>query len=75
MAVFRRGGFALHYLVRGAGESVLLIRDLGTSGAEGAFQVPALEPRFRVIVPDLAGSGHSGAAYPPTSSASRSVAN
>jgi pimeloyl-ACP methyl ester carboxylesterase len=38
---------------------VLLIHGLGSSGADWAFQVAALEKHFRVIVPDLPGCGHS----------------
>jgi 3-oxoadipate enol-lactonase len=37
----------------------VLIHGLGGSGADWAFQVAALEKRFRVIVPDLPGCGHS----------------
>src|ERR1700750_2858730 len=59
MAFFRRDGMSIHYLARGEGEPVLLIHGLGCSGADWAFQVAALERRFRVIVPDLPGSGHS----------------
>ena len=46
-------------MVRGHGEPLLLIHGLAGSGADWAFQVAALEKRFRVIVPDLPGSGHS----------------
>jgi len=49
----------IHYLERGRGEPLLLIHGLGSSGADWAFQVAALEQRFRIIVPDLPGSGHS----------------
>jgi 3-oxoadipate enol-lactonase len=59
MPVFRHGERELHYLVRGSGEPVLLIHGLGSSGADWSFQVAALELRYRVIVPDLPGSGHS----------------
>jgi len=59
MAFFRDKKSSLHYLVRGHGEPLLLIHGLGGSGADWAFQVAALEKRFRVIVPDLPGSGHS----------------
>jgi pimeloyl-ACP methyl ester carboxylesterase len=59
MPVFRHRCVDLHYLVRGAGEPLLLIHGLGSSGADWAFQLPALEAGFRVIVPDLPGSGHS----------------
>lgn len=50
---------SLHYLVRGRGEPLLLIHGLGSSGADWAFQVAAFEKKFRVIIPDLPGSGHS----------------
>jgi 3-oxoadipate enol-lactonase len=46
-------------LERGRGEPLLLIHGLGCSGADWAFQVAAFEKRFRVIIPDLPGSGHS----------------
>jgi pimeloyl-ACP methyl ester carboxylesterase len=59
MAFFRDKKSSLHYLVRGRGKPLLLIHGLGGSGADWAFQVAALEKRFRVIVPDLPGSGHS----------------
>jgi pimeloyl-ACP methyl ester carboxylesterase len=51
----------LHFDLRGAGEPVLLIHGLGSSGADWAFQQPVLEPRFRVIMPDLPGCGRSDA--------------
>ena len=59
MPFFCNEGISLHYLVRGQGEPLLLIHGLGGTGADWAFQVAALEKRFRVIVPDLPGSGHS----------------
>jgi len=59
MAFFESNGMSIHYLVRGRGEPVLCIHGLGCSGADWAFQVAALEQQFRVIVPDLPGSGHS----------------
>jgi len=64
MPFFRDDGLSIHYLERGRGEPLLLIHGLGSSGADWAFQVAALESRFRIIVPDLPGSGHS--APPPT---------
>jgi 3-oxoadipate enol-lactonase len=64
MPYFRDEGLSIHYLQRGQGEPLLLIHGLGSSGADWAFQVAALERRFRIIVPDLPGSGHS----PPPSS-------
>jgi len=50
---------SIHYLERGRGEPLLLIHGLGCNGAAWAFQVAALEHRFRLIIPDLPGSGHS----------------
>jgi 3-oxoadipate enol-lactonase len=59
MPFFRSDELSIHYLERGRGEPLLLIHGLGCSGADWAFQVAALEHRFRIIVPDLPGSGHS----------------
>ena len=59
MPFFRNDELSIHYLERGRGEPLLLIHGLGGSGADWAFQVAALEHRFRIIVPDLPGSGHS----------------
>lgn len=70
MSFFRTNESTIHYLERGDGEPVLLIHGLGCNGADWAFQVAALEQRFRVIVPDLPGSGHS----PPPRDGNYSVA-
>jgi 3-oxoadipate enol-lactonase len=59
MPFFRDDDLSIHYLERGRGEPILLIHGLGSSGADWAFQVAALEHRFRLIIPDLPGSGHS----------------
>jgi 3-oxoadipate enol-lactonase len=59
MAFFRDEGISIHYLERGRGEPLLLIHGLGCTGADWAFQVATLERDFRVIIPDLPGSGHS----------------
>jgi 3-oxoadipate enol-lactonase len=59
MAFFCNEKYSLHYLMRGQGEALVLIHGLGCSGADWAFQVAELEKRFRVIIPDLPGSGHS----------------
>lgn len=64
MPFFRDSESSIHYLERGRGEPLLLIHGLGCSGAAWAFQVAALEHRFRLIIPDLPGSGHSA---PPRS--------
>lgn len=52
-------GKRLYYLTRGRGPAVVLIHGLGSSGADWAFQAPALEAHHRLIVPDLPGCGHS----------------
>jgi len=59
MPVFEHDTGRLYYLIRGNGAPVVLIHGLGATAAEWAFQVPALESRFQVIVPDLPGCGHS----------------
>jgi len=60
MAFFDHGGQPIHYLERGTrGEPLVFIHGLGSSGADWAVQVAALEERFRIIVPDLPGSGQS----------------
>jgi 3-oxoadipate enol-lactonase len=59
MCFFLHNGRALHYLERGRGEPLILIHGLGSSGADWALQVRSLEGQFRLIVPDLPGSGHS----------------
>jgi pimeloyl-ACP methyl ester carboxylesterase len=64
MAFYRSDDVSIHYLERGRGEVLLLIHGLGGCGADWAFQVAALERRFRIIIPDLPGSGHS---LPPAS--------
>jgi 3-oxoadipate enol-lactonase len=61
MPLFVHDGGAVHYLERGRGEPLLFIHGLGSSGADWALQVAALERRFRVIAPDLPGCGHSAA--------------
>jgi pimeloyl-ACP methyl ester carboxylesterase len=61
MAIFRHEALSLHYLQRGSGEPLMLIHGLGASGADWALQVRALEGRFRLVIPDLPGCGHSSA--------------
>jgi len=51
----------MHYLERGRGAPTVLIHGLGSSGADWAFQAPALAHQGRIIVPDLSGCGHSSA--------------
>ena len=59
MAFFEHNQELIHYLERGSGEPLILIHGLGSSGADWGLQVPCLEGRCRLIVPDLPGSGHS----------------
>jgi len=59
MPFYVHNGRSVHYLERGSGEPLVLIHGLGSSGADWALQVPALEGRFRIIMPDLPGSGRS----------------
>jgi pimeloyl-ACP methyl ester carboxylesterase len=63
MPFVRFEGRRLHYLVRGAGAPTVLIHGLGSSAADWAFQVPALEHDCQLILPDLPGCGLS--APPP----------
>jgi pimeloyl-ACP methyl ester carboxylesterase len=57
--MFFAGRHRVHYLERGRGEPVVLLHGLGSSGADWALQVQALESHCRLIIPDLPGSGHS----------------
>jgi 3-oxoadipate enol-lactonase len=59
MNVCNKGRAAVHYRAHGEGEPVLLLHGLGGCGLDWSLQVPALEQRFRVIVPDLPGCGSS----------------
>lgn len=49
----------LHYRDHGVGEPLILLHGLGSSGADWAFQAEPLGSQFRLIVPDLRGSGQS----------------
>ena len=60
MAMARIRGTRIHYRSVGRGDAVLLIHGLGSSGEDWELQVRALSRRFRVIIPDLRGSGRSG---------------
>ncbi len=51
----------LHYRQVGAGEDLLLIHGLGSSGADWAFQEAPLAAHFRLLMPDLRGCGRSAA--------------
>jgi pimeloyl-ACP methyl ester carboxylesterase len=55
----------LHHRVLGAGETLVLIHGLGSSGADWAFQAKPLAEHFRLVIPDLRGSGLSDAPRGP----------
>jgi 3-oxoadipate enol-lactonase len=61
MPIFSHQSASIHYSTCGRGEPVVLIHGLGLTGAEWALQVPALQSRFRLIIPDLPGFGGSSA--------------
>lgn len=52
-------GCRIHWREAGSGPTLLLVHGLGSSGADWAFQVPALADRHRLVMPDLRGSGRS----------------
>jgi pimeloyl-ACP methyl ester carboxylesterase len=52
-------GSSVYYRSRGNCEPVLLIQVLKERGVDWALQIPALEKRFRLVVPDLPGCGSS----------------
>lgn len=53
-------GRALFYRVIGSGEPVVLLHGFAEDGTVWQHQVEALEATYRLIVPDLPGSGRSG---------------
>ncbi|MGQ0799799.1 MAG: alpha/beta fold hydrolase [Pseudomarimonas sp.] len=52
-------GSRLFWRDLGQGQVLVLIHGLGSSGADWAFQVPPLVDGYRLILPDLPGSGQS----------------
>lgn len=54
-----RDGTRIHYSEAGEGEPLVLLHGLGSSGRDWEYQVPAFAAHYRVIVPDLRGSGRS----------------
>jgi pimeloyl-ACP methyl ester carboxylesterase len=50
----------LSYLDMGSGKTVMLLHGFGETGEVWKFQAAHLQSTFRVIVPDLPGSGKSG---------------
>lgn len=67
MPFLNLSGLELHYRVQGTGPTLMLVHGLGSSGADWAFQASALAEHFRVVMPDLRGSGRSAAAQGPES--------
>jgi pimeloyl-ACP methyl ester carboxylesterase len=59
MPTFRHQGRTLHYLDEGAGPPVLLLHAFPLCAAMFRPQVDALGSRFRFLLPDLRGFGHS----------------
>ncbi|MEZ5521856.1 MAG: alpha/beta hydrolase [Dokdonella sp.] len=57
----------LHYRTHGAGDPLVLLHGLGSSSADWAFQAESLGAEFRLIAPDLRGSGQSEAPTGPYS--------
>ncbi len=51
----------IHYREHGHGEPLVLLHGLGSSGADWAFQIESLGQHFRLVIPDLRGSGLSPA--------------
>lgn len=51
---------SLHYRVTGQGDPVLLIHGFSEDGQVWNDMLPTLSGQYRLIVPDLAGSGKSG---------------
>ena len=60
-------GARLHYLVGGEGPPLVLVHGLGGAASNWAELAPLLAPRFRLLVPDLAGHGRSGRVSGPAS--------
>jgi pimeloyl-ACP methyl ester carboxylesterase len=54
-----QGPDTIHVVERGDGEALVLVHGLGSSGDDWAFQMPAFVAHFRVLLPDLPGSGRS----------------
>jgi pimeloyl-ACP methyl ester carboxylesterase len=53
------GGKKIFYRLYGQGKPVMLVHGFGETGDIWQKQVDALQNRFKLIVPDLPGSGHS----------------
>jgi magnesium chelatase accessory protein len=53
------GGARLHYVVGGEGPPLALVHGLGGAASNWVELAPLLAPRFRLLIPDLAGHGRS----------------
>jgi 3-oxoadipate enol-lactonase len=60
-------GLRVHYRDHGRGDPLVLLHGLGSSSADWAFQAAPLGDHFRLIAPDLRGSGRSDAPPGPYS--------
>src|SRR5439155_25211487 len=54
------GGTRLRYLVGGEGPPLVLVHGLGGAASNCVELAPLLAPRFRLLIPEHAGPGHSG---------------
>jgi len=52
-------GQHIHYYEAGQGENIILLHGLGASAEIWAANIPALSPRYHVVVPDQLGFGNS----------------
>ncbi|XXF78687.1 alpha/beta hydrolase [Myxococcaceae bacterium GXIMD 01537] len=60
MPTLQLNDFTLHYEEAGAGEPVLLLHGLGSSGQDWEYVAPRLASHHRVLMPDARGHGRSG---------------
>jgi pimeloyl-ACP methyl ester carboxylesterase len=57
--VFEFGGSTMHYLDTGKGDTIVLLHGFGEDSQIWNKQIAFLAKSYRLIVPDLPGSGHS----------------
>ena len=65
MPIVERAGHAIHYEVSGRGDAILFAHSFLCDGSMFAYQVAALQQRWRVINVDLRGHGRSAEALTP----------
>jgi pimeloyl-ACP methyl ester carboxylesterase len=53
------GGSIIHYIIEGEGKPVMLVHGFGEDSEVWKHQVKALSPYYKLLVPDLPGSGLS----------------